>query len=458
MGSRVGIALLVASLVLVASPALAADLDSAAEDLLVQGFHVEAGSGSSAGLADQIAATGGAIGLASFADDLGDATIVAEDLSSRTGISTVIVLTPVEIGVFSTRYSDGDLSRAIDGSLDAFDVSLTRGFATFVTALPGAVTQATTATTAASTPVTTATPTTQPATSSGGFPVGTILLVAIVGGGFFLWWRSRAKARQLVEDRVAEAKREVETQVAEISNEILDLSDRVAVSDSSPAKDSFQAAASSYDAAQRALESAATVAELEKVSDHLDEARYQLDVAEAHLDGRPAPERPREERGRCFFDPNHPRATETAVIRTAAGDKTVRVCELDAARLRRGQRPDVRGIEVDGRKVPAPQAPRSYGGGGLDWMDVFSVIVGGASAVNMDLGGRQRVPQRRTVYPPRPRASRSSSTGTRSVVPGPGSTRRGSGRRSSTAKRRSTGRASRSRGSHRASGKARRRR
>jgi hypothetical protein len=35
---------------------------------------------------------------------------------------------------------------------------------------------------------------------------------------------------------------------------------------------------------------------------------------------------------------------------------------------------------VDGRDVPAATAPKSYGGGGLDWLDLFAVIVGGMGA------------------------------------------------------------------------------
>lgn len=436
-------------------PAIAAELDDVAEALRTEGFYVEAGAGSTDGLRDQVDATDGQIGLASFADDLGDATVVAEDLSTRSGLSTVIVLTTIEIGVFSTRFSDIQLSDAIDASLDAFDRSLAEGYEVFVGTLPGSAVpgptdeQPTTPQPTTAVPV----PTPEPA-SSGGFPLGTVILLVLVGGGAFLWWRSREQAKQTAQRRVEEAQREVNEQVAEISNEILDLSDRVMVSDDQPARDSFQEATAVFSRAQDSLERATTVATLEDVSDHLDDTRYLLDVTEAHLDGRPIPEKPPAERMRCFFDPRHPRATETATLKTAAGQRTVAVCEADAAKLRRGQRPDVRGIDVDGRRVPAPRAPRSYGGSGLDWLDVFSVIVGGSNALDFDLGGRQRVPQRRTVYPPLPRRSSGAS---RTVVPGPRSAR-SAGRSSGSAGRRSGGRASRSRGSHRAAGKARRRR
>lgn len=449
---RVGL-LLAGMLVLVAAPVSAAELDEVAESLRSEGFYVEAGAGSVAGLMAQVDATGGQIGLASFADDLGDATVVAEDLAVRSGLSTVIVLTSVEIGVFSTRFSDVQLSDAIDAALDMFDESLADGYEVFVGTLPGSATPVDQPVTPEPT---TADPTPVPVgdAESGGFPIGTVILVVIVGGGAFLWWRSRVKSREAADRRVEEAQREVNEQVAEISNEILELSDRVMVSDNQSARDSFQEATADFNRAQRGLEGAATVAALEDVSDHLDDTRYLLDVTEAHLDGKPIPEKPAEERMRCFFDPRHPRATETATLKTAAGQRTVAVCEDDAAKLRRGERPDLRGIDVDGRRVPAPRAPRSYGGSGLDWLDVFSVIVGGANALDFDLGGRQRVPQRRTVYPPLPRRSSGAS---RTVVPGPRSVRR-AGRSSSATRRRSGARASRTRGSHRAGSKARRRR
>ena len=31
-------------------------------------------------------------------------------------------------------------------------------------------------------------------------------------------------------------------------------------------------------------------------------------------------------------------------------------------------------IEVGGQRVPAAKAPRSYGGGGMDWLDDFSIV------------------------------------------------------------------------------------
>jgi hypothetical protein len=55
----------------------------------------------------------------------------------------------------------------------------------------------------------------------------------------------------------------------------------------------------------------------------------------------------------------------------------VMVCEADAEKLRRGQSPEARQIPYESQPVPAPQAPRTHGGLGMDWLDVFSIVVGG---------------------------------------------------------------------------------
>ena len=79
----------------------------------------------------------------------------------------------------------------------------------------------------------------------------------------------------------------------------------------------------------------------------------------------------------CFFDPTHGAGVEEAELKTPAGVRKVMVCRADAEKLRRGEAPVPRDLPMGPQRVPAPQAPRSAGGSGLDWLDVFSVIVGG---------------------------------------------------------------------------------
>jgi hypothetical protein len=173
--------------------------------------------------------------------------------------------------------------------------------------------------------------------------------------------------------------------------------------------------------------------ELAELNNQIDRARWQLDAAEAVMDGRPAPPEPTPERPEaCFFDPTHRRGTVEATIRTPAGEKPVKVCPECADKLRRGERPEPRMIDVGRRRVPAGAAPRTHGGGGFrDLLGPFSILLGGLAArggLDFDWGGGGRSrPDRRSRREPGPGGP---------LLPG------GSGSRSAT--RSGTGRSSRS--------------
>jgi hypothetical protein len=137
----------------------------------------------------------------------------------------------------------------------------------------------------------------------------------------------------------------------------------------------FAEATSTYQRAQDELERATAARQLEAVSDDLDHARWQIESARALLEGRNPPPSPENDEA-CFFDPTHGAGTDVARIETSAGEREVRVCSYCATKLRSGQTPQPRMIEVGGQRVPAAKAPRSYGGGGMDWLDDFSVVFG----------------------------------------------------------------------------------
>jgi hypothetical protein len=127
----------------------------------------------------------------------------------------------------------------------------------------------------------------------------------------------------------------------------------------------------------------------------------------------------------CFFDPTHGAGTEEAELKTAAGSQKVWVCAADAEKLRRGEAPTPRTIPMGPGQVPAPQAPRSHGGMGLDWLDVFSVIVGGmGNGVPYDWGGSRPRTQRFPIRLP----SRSGSPGQASAPRSPARASRPKGR------------------------------
>ncbi len=175
---------------------------------------------------------------------------------------------------------------------------------------------------------------------------------------------------------LSEAHGEVRAQVSSMADEILALTDRSAlVEDPDPEVTRlFAEASSTYQRAQDGLERARSARELEHVSDELDHARWQLESARALMEGRQPPASPGTEQP-CFFDPTHGAGTDVAAIDTSAGRREVRVCSYCATKLRSGQTPQPRMIEVGGQRVPAAKAPRSYGGGGMDWLDNFSVVL-----------------------------------------------------------------------------------
>ncbi len=201
-----------------------------------------------------------------------------------------------------------------------------------------------------------------------------------------------------------------------IANEILDLADKVTLSEQDQAEEYFRTASATFQTAQEQLDQATTLAELERLSDQLDTTRWQLEAAEAVVEGRPVPPEPDDRPNSCFFDPTHRAGVEEAKIETAAGTKTVSVCPECAGKLRRGEQPKPRDILVGGRRVPAPMAPRSHGGGGFDWMGAVAVILSGmAQGSSYDFGRR---PRRSSglggLIFPSSSGSRRSSTGTRS--------------------------------------------
>jgi hypothetical protein len=288
-------------------------------------------------------------------DPSGGATTFADAVLDRIGSGTVLVLSDAAEGAASTDFGRDALERALDAGFEAGggDAGYVEAFAASLTGGGG----------------------------GGGF--GWVILLAVVGGFVLLvvWAmrRGRKSSAAARERAIAEARAEIRSQIDAMANQILEITDRVKLSPSDEDNTHLEAATATFAEASDRFEQAADLAALEALSDRLDEARWQLDAAEAIADGRPPPDRPAPEgRHACFFDPTHPGPFEDAEITTASGKRIVKVCGPDAARLREGGDPEPRMIEVGGRGVPAPVAPRSHGGGGLDVGDLLSVAVGGA--------------------------------------------------------------------------------
>jgi hypothetical protein len=369
-----------------ASPASAQTIEEAAAAAADQGFYIEPGVNVDAADIEAAVTRANQEGFRVAAiildeDPTGGAVVFAGAVLDRLGSGTVLVLSAGQEGADSTEVSQSVLELALDagfeagsdeGYVDAFVEVLVGDF------VPVNTTQAQTG-----------------GGDDGGGGGGSglwILLIIVAVLVLVVWWairRSRKSAEASQARRIAEARTEIQGQLDAMANTILEISDHVSATETRRDNEYFQQASATFSAASDAFGEATTLGALEDLSDRLDEARWQLDAAEATAEGREIPPKPeKEERHACFFDPTHIGPFEDAELKTSAGTKTVRVCKDDAERLRRGEEAKARMVDVGGRRVPVAMAPRSYGGGGLDWLDVFSVVVGGAATGrSYDWGG-----------------------------------------------------------------------
>jgi flagellar basal body-associated protein FliL len=364
MKRRIFLFMALVAVVMAAGPAaLAQTPDEAAAAARDQGYFIEDGLGvneSSISSAVTRAANEGIRFFVVILDDdpAGGAPTFAGAVLDRLGSGTVLVLSSSQDGMESSEFTGPKLEEALDAAFDAGG-----GDAGFVDTVVSVLTGT-------------------GSVSSGGSSTGLLIMLGIIVllVALVCWAirRQKKSVEQSEEKVIAEARREIKGQLDAMANTILDISDQVSASDSKQDNAYLEEAGATYGTALEEYETAMDLRSLESLSDRLDEARWQLDAAAALAYDRPVPPKPEKEvRHQCFFDPNHPEATEIAEITTSAGTKKVRVCKADAEKLRRGQQPKPRMIQVAGRRVPAPMAPRSHGGGGMDWLGVFSVVLGG---------------------------------------------------------------------------------
>lgn len=287
-----------------------------------------------------------------------DADFVADRLLDGVGSGTVVVLTPSEIGAVSSEYDDDEIDAALDETVATGGSSYEEDFEEFAASLTG----------------------TGPVPEGGGFNLVPVLVVVGVVAlvGFFVW-RGNAERSQAKEKLFGEARAEIRQQMDVIATAIVELADDPRVAGNDTATAHYREASETFRQAESRLTAASSLDQLEDLSDDLDRARWQLDAAQALVEGRPLPPEPTETAPPppCFFDPTHGTGRVEAEIQTPAGARKVMVCEADAEKLRRGESPHPRQIPYDSQPVPAPQAPRTHGGLGMDWLDVFSILVGG---------------------------------------------------------------------------------
>ncbi len=351
-----------------ALPAMAQEADAISRALLDEGYYVES-SYSIAGL-DTAMDTAGADApfLVALDQNISDPSALADELVARIGFGTVIVLTPDSIGGASFDFDANEVDGRLDQVVEALGAD--DDLAAAVEAFAGG-----------------------PGGISGGMVLVGLGIVG-VGGLAVASVRRRRRLESAAQSRLAEARTELSRQVDLVANDIVDLNSRVELAENATATEFYRTASATYALVEEAVPKAGSLDELERLSDQLDEARWELDAAEATLNGDVTPERPTDRAMACFFDPTHRAGIEDVEIETAAGRQKVGVCRDCARRLRSEDPPKPGSITVNGQAVPAPQAPRHSGGGGFDWMDIFSVVVDGSRIPYSVGGGRNRLPSR----------------------------------------------------------------
>lgn len=372
---------LVLVLLLTGSPAFAQSVSDIGQELELRGYHLADDVDVTIDDMERLVDAYPGFGFVAFgATPDGGADLLADRLlDAAQSIDTVVVLTADEAGAASTIHDDAALDRAFDAAFATTGDTYLRDFDQVAEALVGSGVSSE-----------------DPADASSGGGISFLWIVALAAIGYFVYrlWANNRQDDRATGRRLAEARAELEAQVAVVANQILELSDRPDLPSNSEATAHFRAASDIFRSAETRLAAASSTTEYAALSDDLDDARWELAAAEALLEGRPVPDRPEAEHPEpCFFDPTHGAGVEEATLRTPAGERTVRVCRADAERLRKGEHPEPRSVTVDGKAVPAPKAPRSHGGGGMDALDIFSIILGGmGNGASYRWGGGRRRP------------------------------------------------------------------
>ena len=123
------------------------------------------------------------------------------------------------------------------------------------------------------------------------------------------------------------------------------------------ARVNYQAALDAYESAQRTADRLTKSEQVSAVTDCLATGRYALACVEAQVEGTPPPAM----RTPCFFDPRHgPAATEVVWTTGRLGTRRVPACAQDAARVMKGETPQVRKVQEGGSLVPYWEAGAAY--------------------------------------------------------------------------------------------------
>jgi hypothetical protein len=126
---------------------------------------------------------------------------------------------------------------------------------------------------------------------------------------------------------------------------------------SEAARRDYQTALDAYESAKRAVPRLRSAEEVSQVVDTLSTGRYALSCVRADLEGRPAPELTVP----CFFNPQHgPSVRDVRWAAPGRGLRVVPACAQDAARVERGEQPEIRKIRIGGLQAPYWEAGAAF--------------------------------------------------------------------------------------------------
>jgi uncharacterized membrane protein YgcG len=193
-------------------------------------------------------------------------------------------------------------------------------------------------------------------------------LLAVLGGGGaalggrYLWDRRAAKRGDAEE--LEQIRKLADEDVTLLGEELSRLGDAVAGRELDvDTRLDYQRGLDAYESAQRAVKAIKTADAITAVTDTLATGRYAIVCVRARVAGEPVPER----RVPCFFNPQHgPSATDVLWNQPGHGTRKVPACAQDAARLKSGDEPEVRYVQIGSRRVPywqAGAAAAPYGAG-----------------------------------------------------------------------------------------------
>ena len=189
-------------------------------------------------------------------------------------------------------------------------------------------------------------------------------------------WRGRGRRRELALEQAQEletARTLADEDVTVLGEQLRRLDAEVAGHPlDEAARLDYQAALDAYESAQRAVPAMRSVEEVTRVSDILTGGRYALACVQARVAGRPLPAR----RTPCFFNPQHGPATVDVTWNPPAhGTRIVPACAQDAARIARGERPDLRRVKVNGQMLPYWEAGAAYLPYGKDYFTAAALTM-----------------------------------------------------------------------------------